>query len=130
MKHSLTDLEVGWLAGLLEGEGGFQFGGGSQTIRLEMTDEDIVLRAAALIHKLTNHLPNVRFQYRGNRDHSGTYIFSISGPVACQVMKLIVPYMGYRRRQRIWQVLNRHKAKKVKPSDVAELVKLVVNNGH
>jgi hypothetical protein len=124
---NLNDFELGWLAGLLEGEGGFQYGGGSQTVRLEMSDEDIVLKAAALVYKLTNHQPTIRYQDRGNKKHSPTYIFSISGAVAQQVMRAIVPHMGFRRRQRIWQVLNKFAPDKT--IKAADILKLVVRNG-
>lgn len=123
---NLTDFELGWLVGILEGEGGFQYGGGTQTVRLEMTDEDIVLKTAALIYKLIGRMPIIREQFRGNKKHSATYIFSISGSDAQRVMRIIVPHMGYRRRQRIWQALNCFKQEKVNLT-LSDL-KLVSNN--
>lgn len=126
---ALSDLELGWLAGLLEGEGGFQFGGNTQTIRLEMSDEDIVVRAALLIKKMIGKEPTIRYQHRGNDKHSATYIISISGENARFVMKTIVGLMGKRRRQRIWQCLNRFKPITLTSTERADILKLVVTNG-
>ena len=48
---TLNDFELGWLTGIVEGEGSFGFTGPYETpcIRVGMTDKDIIERAARLL---------------------------------------------------------------------------------
>jgi hypothetical protein len=128
MSSQLTDMELGWLAGLLEGEAHFDYGAMSQRVKLGMADEDTVLRVAAVIYKLTGKMPTVSSEEPRNKNHSTIFRFAVSGETARIVMRAVVPHMSYRRRRRIWQALNKYK--EVKQSvTAADLVKLVVNNG-
>ena len=45
----LTAIDIGWLAGLIEGEGNISINGRAFTIRVKMTDHDVILRAAQLL---------------------------------------------------------------------------------
>lgn len=96
--NRLTDLELAWLAGLLEGEGcfthsyrrGINF---APKIQLAMTDEDVVLRAQALM---------------GGRVRSSTrepwktlYTVIVSGAAAVALMRQLLPHMGERRSDRM-----------------------------
>ena len=104
----LTDLELGWLAGLLEGEGyfGYDKSNSTKVIELCMADEDIIYRAAVMISKVTGKQPNINFVPPKTESRVPTYRFKISGKSAVKIMKLLVKLMGSRRRKRIWQALN------------------------
>ncbi len=41
-REHMTDLDIAWLAGLLEGEGSFWFNG-SPRVKVAMTDQDIMI---------------------------------------------------------------------------------------
>lgn len=45
----LTPIDIAWLAGLLEGEGNIAVDGQSLTLRIKMTDHDVVCHAATLL---------------------------------------------------------------------------------
>jgi hypothetical protein len=48
-RRNVTPIDVAWLAGLVEGDGNIAVNGRSLTIRVKMTDHDVVLRAAELL---------------------------------------------------------------------------------
>jgi hypothetical protein len=126
--NKLSDIELGWLAGLLEGEGCFRISQGRYPkVQLNMTDEDIVLRAASLITKLTGVVPTISVAQPAKIDWSESYSFQVSGKNAKIVMKTIVHIMGFRRRQKIWQILNGYNEPK-SVLNKADIVKLVLTN--
>jgi hypothetical protein len=106
----MTEVEIAWLAGLLEGEGCF-----SVTQRLEhnrlttrvsvvlvMTDEDVVYRAQALTG-LGRLYYDARDKVPNNKP---VYIWRVA--VVAEVVPLLqclLPYMGHRRTARINQAL-------------------------
>lgn len=103
-----SDTDIAWLAGLLEGEGHFSChnkGDGhlrkSIGIQLKMTDEDVVLRAAALLGARA-HENNWA---RDNRDHQTVWRCAVSGAKAERIMRLVRPYMGQRRGAKIDEIL-------------------------
>lgn len=121
---SLTQLELGWLIGLLEGEGCFDFDG-SQRIALGMTDEDTVHKAAEYLSRLAGNKASVAEDYTQNkRGYQLMHYTYLYGENARIVMRAIVPYMSYRRRQQIWRSLNGFKAPKIK-LNAAEFLKAV-----
>lgn len=127
----ITDREIGWLAGILEGEGFFGFNGRGRTptLQVSMTDEDVILKLAALIEKVIgkpiNVYTNDRFT-RLNEKWQIQFKIQINGDQARMVMLLVIGEMGYRRRQRMWQVLNGYKPKMTEMKS-ADLLQLVVN---
>lgn len=108
----LSDFELGWLCGLLEGEGYFGFGSRTRVVEITMTDEDAVNRAAVLFEKITGKEFSVitRKEVRSNRKQP--YRLLASGDQAIVIMRLIVKHMSVRRRKRIWQSLNGFTPKK------------------
>lgn len=93
----MNDLDRMWLAGLLEGEGCFAFAGTPKII-LEMTDEDVVERAAFLINsyvKARTPKPN----------RKQVFHTEATGERARNVMEAILPHMGKRRSAKIREVL-------------------------
>lgn len=106
----LSHFELGWLVGILEGEGHFGLYT-SQVIEVNMTDEDTIYKVAGLFEKILESSVNVIEIYKPNgRD---VFCARIYGERARKVMKLVVPYMSYRRRQMIWRCLNKFKGAKV-----------------
>lgn len=102
-----TDVEIAWLAGLLEGEGCFSCSKPRQgrraqlVVYVKMTDADVVVRAAKLIGA-----PSVR-RVRDTRkeNFSDCYQTRVSGAKAEDTMRLVLPYMGERRVAKINELL-------------------------
>jgi len=96
-----TDLH--WLAGLLEGEGSFLKGPPSAprhpVLALQMTDEDVVARVAAMFgRKASCWQPR---QARWQR----TFVVRVTGAKAAAWMTALRPLMGQRRRGQIDRAL-------------------------
>jgi hypothetical protein len=102
--------DIAWLAGLLEGEGCFDAGltgANSISVRLSMTDEDIVVRAAALLKSATG------VKLRGLTTNGKTvFTTQIYGRHAAEWMMTVYGYMGQRRRARIRECLEQWKAQR------------------
>ena len=118
----MTPEETAWLAGLLEGEGAFGCSGAkarpqSRTLRIQlnMTDEDVVRKAAVLME----NAPVYRYSkkkdtsraIKSTKDAFHTYVV---GYGAERIMELILPYMGNRRTARINEVLALYRSRPVK----------------
>lgn len=92
-----------WLAGLLEGEGSFMPGEPSNAnaprISLAMTDSDVVHRAAALlgVHSV--------YAYTRRKGCRTSYQLALRGARAAEVMQLLHPLMGARRKSQIERAL-------------------------
>lgn len=100
----IDELTLHWLAGLLEGEGSFVAGVPANPtkpiIALQMTDEDVVAKVAA-IFQVKYHRVDMSHE-KGWRD---TYRLRIAGKKAVSVMKLLRPLMGERRQGQIDKAL-------------------------
>ena len=106
----MTDIEVAWLAGILEGEGSFHLmPSGSARISIAMTDKDVIEK----IHRL---LPKSRMY--GPVKHARRkpiYVINLNISSAVEeTCRLILPHMGIRRAQRISEVLAYVEARKAK----------------
>lgn len=97
----MTELELAWLAGLLEGEGSFCKGPPSAPnrprIALQMTDEDVVRRAAYLM--VIGYV--CESQNKRRPDWKPTFRVMLRGRTAVALMKQLRPLMGARRQQQI-----------------------------
>lgn len=116
---SQTDLdqfELGWLIGILEGEGYFGYERGTCRVIVGMSDEDTINRVALLFEKILGVDVNVieEAQRQGRLDHAAMYRLNLTGQRARKIMRLVVRHMSFRRRQRIWQCLNGYVAPKVR----------------
>ena len=92
-------LDFYWLVGLLEGEGSFMSGPpsnpNSPLCRVEMTDQDIVDRAANMwAAKTTSIQPR-------QPHHKPSYAALIKGPKAVSIMKSTKPFMSEYRQEQI-----------------------------
>jgi hypothetical protein len=96
-KALMKDIDVAWLAGLLEGEGCFTFNS-SPFIALQMTDLDVMEKATKLMGcKLR---PS---KLKENRKQ--VYRTSLHAAKALELMRLILPFMGLRRSEKIREVM-------------------------
>jgi hypothetical protein len=96
---SITEVDLHWLAGLLEGEGTFMTGPPSAprtpAIQFWMTDRDVVERAAAMMNATV-------FVVAPRRAHWKTaYAVRVRGPRAVVWMRRLRKLMGTRRREQI-----------------------------
>lgn len=96
----MKEKDLAWLAGLLEGEGSFLKAPPSSPncprISLEMTDKDVVERAASLMdgRAVTRiHLRNPHWKQ--------TYRIVIKGSRAVELMRVLYTDVGARRRSQI-----------------------------
>lgn len=104
----MTEVELAWLAGLLEGEGSFLKPSPceptSVRIAVEMTDKDVIDKVSKLW--------NIRYcqtrKRRQNLNHKPTYRIQIKGRRAAELMVKLKPLMGERRQQQIQEALNVH----------------------
>lgn len=103
----MTESETAWIAGLLEGEGSFILRPGTSgrrsglRVSLEMCDEDVVRRAAALSPSKSR----VRSRFR-QEGWSTTFQLHWGGKEAETLMRAVLPYMGERRSTKIKECLN------------------------
>lgn len=106
--------DIYWLAGLLEGEGSFQWYHSTPIIRVEMTDKDIIERATALLNPI--------YEIRVRQLPSGKESFRVvtSTSLAVQWMMTLYPLMGRRRQESIeyalfqWRTtMKRNKAQQI-----------------
>jgi len=102
----LTERELGWVAGLLEGEGSFDRTNRSKKASLRniritcsMTDRDVLQRLCRIVGAGT-----VRGPY-ANRNNKPMYTVAIIGASAYDLMKQIEPEMGQRRATKIRALL-------------------------
>lgn len=113
----MSDIEVAWVAGLLEGEGSFTFGPpsgrinpGCRQLRItcSMTDLDTIEK----LHNVTgigNFNPERR-KYDKRRPHAKpAWVWSATRrPDVVYVLNAILPHMGERRSARIQELLDHH----------------------
>jgi len=55
---SLSQFDLAWLVGILEGEGSFRFTNRTQRVTVNMTDEDIIYKIADIFQKITGNVCN------------------------------------------------------------------------
>lgn len=94
--------EVLWAAGLFEGEGCLTISGGYPRIKLNMTDEDVVRRFHNVI--CVGQVREDRAQEKhGYKRQWEWYTASRAG--VAEVIRLLWPHMGLRRRERAYDLL-------------------------
>lgn len=95
-----------WFVGVCEGEAYFGYNASvkSPVLEVEMKDEHVIARIAALFDK-----PYSRRDRRATRPQTSvTYRVTLAGRRALQVMKRLQPYMSPRRARAIQQVEDRY----------------------
>lgn len=89
----MTEVEVAWLAGLLEGEGYFGWKNGGPEIRLAMSDLDTVNKAALLM----GGKPASLMRRKRPAHHKNLFQKVVTGYKAARILPLIRPFMSARR---------------------------------
>jgi len=99
----MKDSDFFWLVGILEGEAAFIKGPPSRPycpyVCLQMSDEDIIARAALLL-EATYHRKASK-----NARHKDMFVTRVGNTKAYEFMKTIKPFMGSRRQQQIDRAL-------------------------
>lgn len=103
---SISQQDLHWLAGLLEGEGSFLSGPPSAprspSVQLSMVDRDIVERAGALVGSAVTVVPSRRDGWRT------AYCVRVRGARGVLWMQRLRPLMGTRRRAQIDRAIASH----------------------
>lgn len=97
---AVSEPDLCWLAGLLEGEASFLFMNGSPSIQIQMVDSDVIARVTALFDCKT------RASWRsklGNRQLVHSCV--LHGTRAIAWMLKLLPHMGVRRAAQIEKVV-------------------------
>lgn len=98
----MTDADLIWLAGLLEGEGTFDMHKNKYPrIRVGMTDRDVVGRVATLLGT------SIRMTI-SKVGYKSSYHAELSGQRAADMMWRLLPHMGARRSSKIGEILGRY----------------------
>jgi hypothetical protein len=102
----MDDKDFYWLVGLLEGEGTFLKSPPSKknciSIQLQMTDEDII-KKAAILFDVSYCLCKPK-----KKHHKVSFKFSVRGSKAEEWMKKLKPLMGERRQNQIENALSQY----------------------
>ena len=99
----ISESDIMWLAGLLEGEGCFdQTNTKVPRVRLRMTDADVVDRMAMIIGAHITRVKTVPPRGLGKLE---SYSLEIGGISAIELMKQLLPQMGGRRSNKIREIL-------------------------
>lgn len=102
--RAISELDLYWLAGILEGEGSFMSGPPSSPnntiISLHMTDEDVVARVAWMFGRTYLKVRRKQKSY-----HKDSFATRMSGSKARELMARLRPLMGKRRKSQIDRAL-------------------------
>jgi hypothetical protein len=103
MDDSISDADLHWLAGLLEGEGTFMVGPpsspGLPIIAVNMTDQDVMARLGRIFER------KVQVVRPRNARWQTSYQLRVTGGRAVRWMILLRPLMGARRQTQIDRAL-------------------------
>lgn len=103
--------DIAWLAGLLEGEACFGCYKGCPTIELQMTDEDVVSRVAAL----TGAKLKTPWKPNGKPTYKTVYSCGLRGSAAIGWMQTLYVFLGERRQAKIREILEQWKTSTYAP---------------
>lgn len=98
----ITMLELGWLAGIVEGEGCITYTR-TPVIAVKMTDEDVIKKVAKLFNRPYYERKNKEF------NHRTAYDVSICGTPAIEWLFTLYSLLGSRRKAKILEVINEWK---------------------
>lgn len=100
--------ETSWLAGLLEGEGSFMIGPPSSPnrpcISIQMTDEDVIMRVSRIFG-----VKPLKLQRGIEKGWKPSCMIHLRGKRAIELMRIVFPYMGNRRKKQIERAIQSYK---------------------
>lgn len=103
----MTEAEVAWLAGFLEGEGTFYIKSQPNrnyripTIKVGGCDKDVIERAAKLLGS-----ESLQFERRRQEHWKDQWKVQVYGKRAVGIMQQVLPLMGERRATKIKEVIS------------------------
>lgn len=97
-----SELEIAWAAGLLEGEGCFTIHTGHPYILIDMTDKDVIEKLLTVFPIGTMRGPYVHHK---RPQYKPRWRFDAFGTKAVPILKVLRPFMGDRRGNRIDELL-------------------------
>ena len=122
----VTEHDLYWLAGYLEGEGSFMRGSpsdpGNSKISVCSTDEDVI----AKVGKLFGNTPYLAKRKISNPKHKPVWTVKKSGRDAVALMQLLLPLMGKRRHEQISKAIVSYTPSKYKRLSLDEVEKIRV----
>jgi hypothetical protein len=100
----MRNVDIAWIAGLVEGEGCISWnkgsdGYGTPQIQIAMTDQDVVAMAARILDS------NVRGPYDKGPGNKPSFATSIGGQKAAAWLMTLFTFFGERRRSKAKEVL-------------------------
>lgn len=96
--RDMSEAEVAWLAGLVEGEGSFHLHRGRRPrLQVSMTDEDVIRKAHAMVG-----VGSVGGPYQSEGKRKAYWQWNVYG---AEVIELLLPHLGLRRAARAQEVL-------------------------
>lgn len=98
----ITQFDLGWLIGLIEGDGTFTFDGKNRVVALKITDLDVAERFARLLNTTVNGPYHYEDSQIGPKPY---YMTKISGRRAVEFMASTAQYFGQRRQAKIRELL-------------------------
>ena len=101
-----------YVAALLEGEGYFVIHRGVPSIVLNMCCKDIVEKYKNFLNDLgSQSKAGIKIRKPAKITYKPVYHYEITGQWAILIMKLILPYMGLRRSNKIKMIIGEYYAK-------------------
>lgn len=108
LDRRVTDFELGWLIGILEGEGTFIYNPkATHRVTVSMGDEDTINKVVDIMSRLIGDYVAKGELTPKKAEYSVMYTANVTGERARTLMKFVVKHMSNRRRTRIWQALNK-----------------------
>lgn len=124
---TISDTDLHWLAGIIEGEGCFTLSGNKYcqpTIKIGMTDHDIMLK----VHKLLSC--GTICERKSNNGYKTQWIVRVYSKDAVEWMNILYPLMGSRRKLAIEEVLSKTRWKSPRNkinNEIADNIRLLLS---
>lgn len=97
----MNDVDLGWVAGLIEGEGTIYWDGKNIRLAVGMVDEDVIHR----LHQVTG-IGYVHLEKRPDPKQD-LFKWIVSGIKAAAFLQIVYPLLGERRQAKITEVTER-----------------------
>lgn len=123
--NNISDFDLGWLCGLIEGEGCCRaqrtHGKFYPFFAIRMTDEDVISKAVILIKQIIN-TKAVASPSADGRGWQTTYGFQVHGNHIRPLLELIYPYMSEKKQSEIEHALD---GIQVPQKEIEELLQVI-----
>jgi hypothetical protein len=103
IEAALRERGVAWLGGIVEGDGAWRNNCGRLSLKISMTDRDVVESAARILGRPVRKTPGA------NARCKPVFTVSAYGPTALDASSALLPYMGERNTLRIERIVASHR---------------------